>query len=130
MTLEPFLAAPWHIQLHAVAALGALVLGVVQFTAPKGTIPHRTLGYIWVTLMVVTAVSAFFIRSRPDGGFTWIHILIPITLIGTVELAVRARRGLTNKHRTTALVLFCAALILPGLFTLMPGRLMNAVVFG
>ena len=130
MNLDAFLGAPWHIQLHALSALSALGLGIVQFTAPKGTIPHRTLGYIWVTLMVVTAVSAFFIRSRPDGAFSWIHILIPITLFGTVDLAVRARRGLTNKHRTTAFVLFSTALVLPGLFTLAPGRLMNAVVFG
>lgn len=130
MNIEHFFAAPWHIQLHALAAMGALGLGVVQFTAPKGTIPHRTLGYVWVTLMVITAVSAYFIRSRPDDGFTWIHLLIPVTLFGTVGLALQARRGFSGKHRNTALFLFVSALLVPGAFTLLPGRLMNTVIFG
>jgi uncharacterized membrane protein len=130
MSLEPLLTAHWHIQLHAFAALGALVLGLVQFTAPKGTIPHRTVGYVWVGLMVITAVTAIFIREINDGGFSWIHILIPLTLVGVVELAVRARRGLTGKHRNTALALFFAALLIPGAFSFMPGRIMLEVVTG
>ena len=40
-------AAP-AIPLHAFAAMAAFVLGIVQFAAPKGTLPHRTLGWIWV----------------------------------------------------------------------------------
>lgn len=130
MTLEPLLSAPWHIQLHVVCAIAALGLGAVQFIAPKGTIPHRTLGYVWVVLMTTTAVTAFFIREINDGAFSWIHLLIPITLYGVVELAIRARRGLTGKHRNTALVLFFAALMLPGVFSFMPGRIMLEVVAG
>ncbi|XBQ17483.1 MAG: DUF2306 domain-containing protein [Oceanicaulis sp.] len=129
MNIEAFLAAPVIVQAHALAAIGALGLGAVQFTAPKGTIPHRTFGYLWVGLMVFTAISAIFIRQINDGAFSWIHILVPITLFGTIELAVRARRGLTAKHRTSALVLFFAALTIPGLLTLTPGRLGHAVFF-
>lgn len=130
MTLEPLLTAPWHIQLHAFSAMAAVVLGAVQFTAPKGTIPHRTVGYVWVMLMGITAITAIFIREINDGSFSWIHILIPITLYGVVELAIRARRGLTGKHRNTALVLFFAALMIPGAFSFMPGRIMLEVVAG
>lgn len=130
MTLEPLLTAPWHIQLHAFSAMAAVVLGAVQFTAPKGTIPHRTVGYVWVMLMGITAITAIFIREINDGSFSWIHILIPITLYGVVELAIRARRGLTGKHRNTALVLFFAALMVPGAFSFMPGRIMLEVVAG
>jgi hypothetical protein len=43
MTLAPLLAADGAIRLHAFAAMAAFVLGVVQFSAPKGTIPHRCL---------------------------------------------------------------------------------------
>ncbi len=130
MTLEPLLTAPWHIQLHAFSAMAAVVLGAVQFTAPKGTIPHRTVGYVWVMLMGITAITAIFIREINDGSFSWIHILIPITLYGVVELAIRARRGLTGKHRNTALVLFFAALMIPGAVSFMPGRIMLEVVAG
>ncbi|MGJ3232990.1 MAG: DUF2306 domain-containing protein [Oceanicaulis sp.] len=130
MNIDAFLAAPLLVQSHAVAASAALLLGAVQFIAPKGTIPHRTLGYVWCVLMGFTAISAVFIRDINDGGFSWVHLLVPITLFGTVELAVRARRGLTAKHRASALVLIVAALLLPGLITFLPGRLMHAVMFG
>jgi uncharacterized membrane protein len=44
MSLEPLFAAPVVVQIHAFAAMAAFVLGIVQFSAPKGTLPHRTLG--------------------------------------------------------------------------------------
>ena len=59
MTLAPLLHATPAIQLHAFAAMTAFVLGIVQFSAPKGTIPHRTIGWIWVVLMLTVSVSAF-----------------------------------------------------------------------
>ncbi len=128
MDLASFFAAPWHIQLHALSAIGALVLGVVQFTAPKGTLPHRTLGYVWVGLMASTAITAIFIRS--GGSFSWIHIFVPIVLVSIVDLSLRARRGMTASHKRTAMTLFFGALLIPGAFTFMPGRLMHEVVFG
>lgn len=48
MSFAPLLNAPSIIQLHAFAAMGALALGLVQFSLPKGTLPHRTMGWIWV----------------------------------------------------------------------------------
>lgn len=129
MNIDAFLQAPLHIQVHAIAALAALGLGVVQFAAPKGTIPHRALGYVWVGLMLVVAGTAYFIRTN-EGQFSWIHLLIPVTLAGVVWLSALARTGNVKRHRISAFVLFFAALITPGLFTLIPGRLMHAVVFG
>ncbi len=130
MNPDALLTAPWHIQLHAYCAIGALALGVVQFAAPKGTIPHRSLGYVWVFLMGVTAITAIWIRNLNDGSFSWIHLLIPLTLYGIVEIAVQARRGLTGKHRGNAILIFIAALIVPGAFSFLPGRLMWEVVAG
>ena len=40
MSLAPLLAAPWLVQVHVAAALAAIVLGLVQFTCPKGTAAH------------------------------------------------------------------------------------------
>ncbi|HTV91038.1 MAG TPA: hypothetical protein VME41_18645, partial [Stellaceae bacterium] len=63
MTLAPLLAAPAVIQVHAIAAMGAFGFGVVQLAAPKGTIPHRLVGWIWVALMLTIVVSSFFIHT-------------------------------------------------------------------
>jgi uncharacterized membrane protein len=35
--------------------MAAFALGLVQFAAPKGTLPHRTVGWIWVGLMAIVA---------------------------------------------------------------------------
>lgn len=130
MNFDVFFQAPWHIQLHALSAFGALGLGLVQFAAPKGTIPHRTLGYVWVLLMAIIAITAIFIRQGNDGSFSFIHIFVPLTLYAIVELSIRARRGLTAKHRGTAIRAFLGALLIPGLFSFFPDRLMWQTVFG
>jgi uncharacterized membrane protein len=57
MSLAPLLDAAPAIPLHAFAAMVAFVLGIVQFAAPKGTLPHRTVGWIWVTLMATVSVK-------------------------------------------------------------------------
>ena len=128
MNVDALLSAPWHIQLHVVSALGALGLGLVQLLAPKGTIPHRSLGYVWVGLMASTAITAIFIRS--GGSFSWIHIFVPLVLVSIVDMSFRARRGRVDKHKRTAVTLFFGALLIPGAFALMPGRLMHDVIFG
>ena len=51
MALGPLLAAPLSVQIHAGAALSAVLLGIVQMNAPKGTVPHGALGYVWAALM-------------------------------------------------------------------------------
>src|ERR1041384_1894825 len=63
MSLAPLFDAAPAIPLHAFAAMAAFVLGAVQLAAPKGTLPHRTLGWIWVLLMAFVAASAFWIHQ-------------------------------------------------------------------
>lgn len=128
MNIEAFFQAPWHIQLHAGAAIAAVLLGAVQLIAPKGTLPHRQLGYLWVALMLTVAITAIFIRS--GGSFSWIHIFVPLTLIGVASLILAARKGLVARHRGTVMGLYIGALMIPGAFSFLPGRLMHTVVTG
>ena len=131
MSLEPLLQASPTIQIHAFAAMSAFVLGIVQFTAPKGTIPHRAVGWLWVAIMAVVSVTAFFIHEiRLWGPFSPIHLLAIYTLIA-LPLAVRhARRHAVQHHSRAMIGIFTGGLIIAGLFTFLPGRLMNAVAFG
>lgn len=128
MNIEAFINAPWHIQLHALSAIAAVGLGAVQLAAPKGTIPHRQLGYVWVALMLTVAITAIFIRT--GGGFSWIHIFVPLTIAGLAGLIFQARKGLVARHRATVLGLYLGALMIPGAFSFLPGRLMHTVAFG
>ena len=131
MSLAPLLDAGPAIQLHAYAAMSAFALGIVQLAAPKGTLPHRTIGWIWVALMVTVSASAFFIHQiRLWGPWSPIHLLAIFTLV-MLPLAVwRAHRHEVAKHRNAMIGIFLGALVIAGLFTFVPGRIMHAVVFG
>jgi uncharacterized membrane protein len=131
MTLEPLLQASPAIQIHAFAAMTAFALGVVQLSAPKGTLPHRTLGWIWIALMLVVSISAFFIHQlRMWGEWSPIHLLAIYTLIMLPVAVLAAHRHQVPRHRRAMIGLFVGALVIAGLFTLWPGRIMYAVVFG
>jgi uncharacterized membrane protein len=131
MSFAPLLDAAPAIPLHAFAAMTALVLGVVQLAAPKGTLPHRTIGWIWVSLMLAVAVSSFWIHQiRLVGPWSPIHLLSILVLV-SVPLGVwRAHRHEVRDHRLIMISVFSGALVIAGLFTLAPGRIMHAVAFG
>ena len=131
MSLAPLLAAPPAVVWHAVAALSALAIGIVQMVGPKGTTAHRLLGWLWVAMMAAAALSSFLINEmRWFGPFGPIHLLAILTLVNLPIAVIAARRGRISVHSKTMRSLFVFALVGAGLFTLMPGRLMGEVVFG
>ncbi len=131
MSLAPLFNAAPPIPLHAFAAMTAFALGLVQFAAPKGTLPHRTIGWIWVLLIVTVAISSFWIHQiRLLGPFSPIHLLSIFTLIVLPIGVWRAHRHRVADHRRIMSFIFAGALVVAGLFTFVPGRIMHAVVFG
>ena len=124
-------ARPLPIQLHAYAALGAFVLGAVQLAGVKGTTRHRALGYTWAALMLVVAISSFWIHEiRLWGPWSPIHLLSIFTLVMLPLGIWHAHRHAVQRHRSTMIGLFVGALVIAGLFTFAPGRIMHKVVFG
>ena len=131
MALAPLLAASPAIQLHAFAAMAAFALGIVQLSAPKGTIPHRAIGWVWVLLMLAVSVSAFWIHTiRLWGPWSPIHLLAIFTLIMLPIAVLHARRHRVLQHRIAMISIFFGAMVIAGAFTLIPGRIMHDVVFG
>lgn len=131
MSLTPLLNAPFAIQLHAFAAMGAFALGLVQFARSKGTFSHRTFGWVWVVLMTVVAVSGFWIHHiRLWGPWSPIHLLSIFTLIMLPLGVLMARRHNVRAHRGFMIGIFAGALVIAGIFTFVPGRIMYAVLFG
>jgi uncharacterized membrane protein len=131
MSFAPLLEAAPAIPVHAFAAMAAFALGLVQFALPKGRLPHRTVGWIWVALMAAVAISSLWIHQiRLLGPFSPIHLLSIFTLV-MLPLAVwRAHTHQVAAHRRAMIALFAGALLIAGLFTLLPGRIMHAVLFG
>ncbi len=129
MTFEPMLAASLAVKVHTAAALGALGLGTVQLVAPKGTVPHRRLGWAWVVLMAVVALSSFAITDV-TGHYSFIHLISVFVLVALPRAVVAARRGRIEAHRKGMLGIFVGGLVVAGLLTLWPGRIIGRMVFG
>ena len=131
MSLAPLLDASPAIQAHAFAAMAALALGIVQLSAPKGTVPHRTIGWIWVALMLAVSVSSFFIHQlRVLGPWSPIHLLSILTLVALPLAVLAAHRHAVDRHRRAMISIFLGGLVVAGLLTFAPGRIMHAVAFG
>lgn len=139
MTLEPLLTAPLVIRIHAVSAIAALVVGTIQFIGPKGTIPHRTLGVIWMALMASAAASAGFILHGEAGDPLWtrvspIHLFVPLVAWALIEgalLLARGKRSGKKHHSSPFFGAYIGGLVLAGFFAIAgPGRIMNQVFFG
>ncbi|MDD0837652.1 DUF2306 domain-containing protein [Curvibacter sp. HBC61] len=125
------------IAIHLSAALGALVLGPVALWARQGARQrpwlHRAAGYAWVTLMLITAFSALFIRDfqLPNlAGYTPIHLLVPVTLFSLFGAFWYLARRNIEGHRKTMQRLYWSACVGAGVFTLLPGRYLGQLVWG
>lgn len=124
------------IAVHMTAALGALATGPVALWARLGRTRrprlHRAFGYAWVTLMVVAAVSAAFIRDfrMPNiAGYTPIHLLVPLTLAGLFGAFRALFKGDIAGHKALMQRLYLGACVTAGAFTLLPGRYLGNLVW-
>ena len=116
------------IAIHVVTVLPCVPLGAYLLLSAKGTRLHKTLGKVWTTLMVVTAVAIIFVRGGTD--FSWIHIFVPITLLGAWNVVSTARKGDIAGHRKQITGMYLGALMIPGLFAFLPTRMMGMWLLG
>ena len=118
--------------MHAFAALAAFALGAVQLAAPKGTIPHRLFGWLWAGLMLAVVDQLVFHPRDPAMGS--VEPDPPVVGLHAGDAAAwrfwHARRHDVRRHQRAMTALFAGALVVAGVFTFLPGRIMHAVVFG
>lgn len=130
MTLDPILAAPFAVQFHVVSALIAVTLGPMALLRRSRDRWHRRLGKAWVLAMFCTAASSFAISGFPVlGPFGPIHILSVLTFWGLWQGVNAARKGNIARHQREMRNLYFWAIGVAGMFTFLPERRMNQVVF-
>jgi uncharacterized membrane protein len=131
MNLQAISDASLPIKIHLVTVIPAFFIGTwLIFFSTKGARVHRALGAIYLALMVVTAITTIFVRVLNPGHLSWIHLFIPLTLIGVFSSILALRRGNIAGHKRAMIGLYVGALLIAGAFTFVPGRLMHTVFFG
>ena len=119
------------IPLHAIMAMIAIILGGIQLSMKKGGAIHKLLGRIWVGLMLIVAITSFFIHEiRLWGAYSPIHLLSLWTIFILGVGIYYARVGNIKRHKQVMITLYFFALILTGFFTFMPGRVMHQILVG
>lgn len=117
------------IVLHVATVLPAIPLGGFLLLARKGTSLHKSLGKVWIGLMLATATSALFIKT--GGSFSFIHLFVPITFLGAWNSISTARKGQIAEHKKHIIGMYLGALMIPGVLAfVLEGRLMNVLAFG
>lgn len=127
--LAPLLQSPLVLQAHVASALVTFAIGCVLLAGVKGRAMHRVLGYVWVAAMAVTALSSFFLHSINPGGFSIIHALSAWTMIVLPMGLAAARRKKIAEHRKAMTGMFVGGMLVAGLFSFLPGRLMWHLFF-
>lgn len=138
--------AHWHaipllVWLHLGTMLIALGLTPVMLLRPKGDVPHRALGYAWLSAILASAGISLFLKfDRNDGSlqglgvftgdFSPIHALSILVLIMGPLLVYFARTHNRAAHERVVRGLVMGALLLAGGLTFPFGRLLGAWLFG
>ena len=122
---------------HATLALLAVPLGFYILLTKKGTKQHRILGRIWVTFLIIVSLTAIFIQTINPGQYSWIHLLIPFTLVSLIYSIWNIKKYKKTKierykysHMYSMIGVYVGALLIAGAFTLMPGRFFHHILFG
>jgi len=130
MDVSPILEASLPIKVHLFTVVPAFIIGTwMIFLSTKGAPLHRAFGYTFWGLMSVTATASFFIRSS-SGGFSLIHLFIPLTAWSVASAYLNIRRGNVKGHRNAMIGLYVGGLLIAGALTFLPGRRMYQVFFG
>ena len=117
------------IPLHAIMAMISIILGGIQLSMKKGGTIHKLLGRIWVALMLIVAITSFFIHeTKMWGDYSPINLLSLWTIFILGVGVYYARVGNIKRHKQVMIATYFFALILTGFFTLMPGRIMHQIL--
>lgn len=118
---------PWALTIHLGTVIPALFLGIPVLLMKKGTRAHKMLGRVWAALMVITAISSFWLQGL-TGGIGPIHVFSIITLVSIPRAIHAVRKGDLVAHQR-AMIGPYIGLIIAGLFAFLPDRMMGQLAF-
>lgn len=130
MTLSPIFDASLAIKIHFLGVLVAVIFVLLILLMRKGTKTHKLIGRIWVSAMIITALSSFWINEIDHFmGFSAIHIISIYVLFSSFRGVQHIRNGNVKAHKATMTAMAIGGLFGAGIFAFSPGRIMHSVFF-
>jgi uncharacterized membrane protein len=120
---------PPLVSLHLLTLTVALALTPILLLRRRGDRWHRLMGWAWCVAMFSTAVITLFIRHVSKGSLGGLHIFSFITIVSVPLLVVAARSHKVGAHRRTVSFLILGALLIAGVFTFIPPRILGSWMF-
>ena len=121
---------PLAIKIHLAAALAALALGAVLMFRRKGRTFHRVAGWVWVSLVSVTAGATLFITTLNHGRWSLLHLFTGWVLLVLPLGVMWAKRHNVARHRRTMMGLFYGGFAINLAIAFIPGRLLWMLLLG
>lgn len=113
---------------HMVPAAAALPLGAYVIWS-RGGRWHKAAGRTWAALMMLVAITSFWITGLNGSHWSPIHALSVLTVVAIPYAVWRVRRGEVDKHRramTWQFVSLCVA----GVWAAIPPRTFGVLLWG
>ena len=120
--------------LHLGTVFPAFLIGTYLLISRKGTLPHRQLGKIYMSLMLTTALVTLFMSAEVGptilNHFGFIHLFSFLVFYSVPVAYIAIRQGNVKRHQSAMVGLYCGGILIAGAFTFSPGRLLHGWIFG
>lgn len=113
---------------HLASGMTVLPLGFSPLVLRKGVARHRVVGWLWCGLMTFTALVSFALHGVNPRGLSPVHLFSVLTLILFPVIIYQARTGHIAGHQQAALGLMIGVLVIAGVFTFLPDRILGELV--
>ena len=118
---------------HLATVLPAFLIGTYLLLVRKGTSRHRSLGKVYMSLMVLTALITLFMPAnlgpRIIGNFGFNHALSVMVFVGVPTAYIGIRKGNLALHRGAMISMYVGGLLIAGSLAFRPGRLLHEWLF-
>ncbi|QFU75102.1 DUF2306 domain-containing protein [Halioglobus maricola] len=119
---------------HLGTVIPCFFIGAFLLLRPKGGMVHRSLGKIYMSLMMITATTTLFMANKVGptflGHFGYIHLFSFLTIWSVPTALFAIRQGNVKRHQRIMWSLYIGAILIAGGFTFVPGRYMYGLIFG
>ncbi|MDX6747448.1 DUF2306 domain-containing protein [Polaribacter sp. PL03] len=118
---------------HLITVVPCVFIGAYLLSVKKGTPFHRSLGKIYMLLMMITAIITLFMPAYVGpqflNHFGCIHLFSFLTLYSIPTAIIAIRKKQIKKHKLKMIFLYVGAIVIAGGFTFTPGRYLHTLFF-